>query len=282
MTPFASVAATTTMPSFLAAAVQLCAGSDKTANLEAAERLVATAVERGAGLVVLPEVFSWRGAPGDEFSGAELVPGPTTNLCAQMARRHGIHLLAGSILESVAGERKSYNTSLLFDPRGELLARYRKAHLFDVEIPGRVSVRESDARLRGAEIVTAATELGTIGLTVCYDLRFPELYRALTFAGAQIVCIPSAFTFPTGAAHWEPLLRARAIENQVYVIAANQFGRTPRGTLDYGSSMIIDPWGTVVARAGEGEGVITAEIDLRYEDEVRGQIPCLKHVQFVR
>jgi predicted amidohydrolase len=270
------------MQPFLAAAVQLRAGSDKNANLARAEELVAQAASRGAVLIILPEVFSWRGAEADEVSGAESIPVPTSAACASWARRHRVHLLAGSLLEGIEGEPRTYNTSLLFSPAGEVLARYRKAHLFDVEIPGQVSVRESDSRLRGSEIVTAATDLGTIGLTVCYDLRFPELFRGLTLAGATLVTVPSAFTFPTGAAHWEPLLRARAIENQIYVIAANQFGRTPRGTLDFGHSMIVDPWGTVLARAAEGEGVVLAEIDPAYQQLVRRQLPCLQHVQFAR
>jgi len=268
------------MDSFRAAAVQLCAGPDKQSNLARAEALVAAAAGQGARLVVLPEVFSWRGGAGDEQSGSEPIPGPTSERCSAWARRFGIHLLAGSILERVEGETRSYNTSLLFHPSGELLARYRKAHLFDVEIPGQVSVRESDARLPGREIVTTPTELGAVGLTVCYDLRFPELFRALTAAGAHLITVPSAFTFPTGAAHWEVLLRARAIENQVFVIAANQYGATPRATLDYGHSMIVDPWGTVLARAGNGEGVVLATIDPTYQEEVRRQIPCLQHRRF--
>lgn len=267
------------MSSFLAAAIQLNAGSDKAANLERAEQLVGAAAARGAALVVLPEVFFWRGGAGDDHSGAEPIPGPTSDLCAAWARRHRIHLLAGSLLEKAPGETKTYNTSQLFGPDGASLARYRKMHLFDVEIPGQVKVRESDARLGGDEVVKADTELGVIGLTVCYDLRFPELYRALTFAGATLICIPAAFTFPTGAAHWEPLLRARAIENQVWIVAANQWGRTPRGTLDYGHSMIVDPWGTIVAGARDGDGIILAEIDGAHQQRVRAQIPCLQHAR---
>ncbi len=270
------------MNRFLAAAIQLCAGSDKDANLAKAEAFVSVAADRGARLVVLPEVFNWRGAPGDELAGAEDIPGPTTARCAEWARAHRIHLLAGSVLERIPGGDKAYNTSVLFDDSGELRGRYRKAHLFDVEIPGQVSVRESAARLGGDQIVTVPTPLGTLGLTVCYDLRFPELYRALTLAGAEIICVPSAFTFPTGAAHWEPLLRARAIENQVYVIAPDQIGITPRRSRDFGSSMIVDPWGTVLARAPESEGVILAEIDREHQQRIRRELPCLTHVRFAR
>jgi len=270
------------MQKYLTAAVQLCAGTDKKANLDKAETLVAEAAGRGARLVVLPEVFSWRGGPGDELSGAEPVPGPTAERCASWARRHRIHLLAGSLYEAVPGERKAHNTSLFFGPAGDLLARYRKIHLFDVEIPGQVHVRESAIFLPGREVVVVPTELGTIGLSICYDLRFPELYRELCRKGAQVVCAPSAFTFPTGSAHWEVLVRARAIENQVYMIAPDQVGTTPRGSTDYGDSIIADPWGVVLARAPARETVILAEVDLEYLTRVRREFPCLQHIEFDR
>lgn len=270
------------MTQFLAAAIQLCAGTDKGANLDKAEAMVATAAERGAALIALPEVFAWRGERGDELSGAEAVPGPTTERCARWARTHRVHLLAGSVIERVTGEPKAYNTSLLFEPGGEIIGRYRKAHLFDVALPGRLEIRESASRMSGTEVVTARTALGVVGMAVCYDLRFPELFRAMTLSGAQIVCLPSAFTFPTGAAHWEPLVRARAIENQVYVIAANQIGPTPLQTVDYGNSVVVDPWGTIIARAPDAETVITAPIDLEYESRVRRELPCLTHVKFAR
>jgi len=238
---------------FVAAAIQLCSASDKTANLDKAEGFIATAARQGARLVVLPEVFLWRGPRQEERIAAEPIPGPSTNRLALLARQLGIHLLAGTILESSDGTQqtasKVFNTSVLFDARGEIVARYRKVHLFDVDIPGYVTIRESDTRLHGDAVVTVPTELGVIGMTVCYDLRFPELYRQQTLAGAEIITIPSAFTFPTGAAHWEILLRARAIENQVYVIAPDQIGRSPSGVVDFGNSMIVDPWGTPAARA---------------------------------
>jgi predicted amidohydrolase len=160
-----------------------------------------------------------------------------------------------------------------------MLASYRKVHLFDVSIPGKVEVRESARRGHGADVVCAETELGRLGLSVCYDLRFPELYRRLARSGAEILCVPSAFTFPTGAAHWEVLLRARAIENQCWVLAANQHGPTGQGHSDYGHSMIVDPWGAVVARASDGERVIVAEVDLGYLARVRREMPCLEHAR---
>ena len=214
---------------FLAGAVHFCAGADKAANFATAQRLARRAAERGAALIVLPEVFSWRGVHADELRAAEPIPGPTTERLAALAAELRVHLIGGSLLEAVPGESRVYNTSPVFDPQGTLLATYRKMHLFDVAIPEQVVVRESATRQPGAQPVIVPTALGVLGLSVCYDLRFPELYRALSTAGAEIVCVPSAFTFPTGAAHWEVLVRARAIENQVYVIAPNQIGRSASG-----------------------------------------------------
>jgi len=265
---------------FGVAAVQLDAGTDWQANLERAEALVVEAARRAARLVVLPEVFSWRGPAAEEAAHAEPIPGPTSEWAGALARRLEIHLVAGSILEA-NGAGRPFNTSVLVRPDGVIAGRYRKIHLFDVDLPGRVTVRESDTRQGGGEPVTVVTDLGVIGLSVCYDLRFPELYRALTRAGAELVVVPSAFTFPTGAAHWEILLRARAIENQVYVIAPDQCGRSASGGLSYGHSMIVDPWGVPVARATDGEGIIVAEIDREYVQRVRRELPCLDHVKLL-
>jgi deaminated glutathione amidase len=267
---------------FIAAAVQLNSGPDKDANRQKAEAMVRMAAARGAVLIVLPEIFFWRGPRAEEVNAAEPIPGPTTEYLAALARELRVHLVAGSILELAPGQERVFNTSTVFNQRGELIGRYRKLHLFDVDIPGQVSIRESDTRVRGAETVVVQTEIGVIGLSVCYDLRFPELYRRLVRDGAEIVCLPSAFTFPTGAAHWEVLLRARAIENQVYVVAADQFGRSPGGFNDYGHSLIVDPWGTPVARAPDGENVIVAEIDLDYLHRVRRDLPCLEHAVLLR
>jgi predicted amidohydrolase len=200
-------------------------------------------------------------------------------LMSRLARELKIHIVAGSITEQVVGETRCYNTSVLLDPDGGQIAVYRKIHLFDIDLPGRVTVKESDTKIPGAEIVTAATSLGAIGLSICYDLRFPELYRRLTFADAQVITVPSAFTFPTGEAHWEPLLRTRAIENQVYMIAPAQFGPNIYGYSDYGNSMIVDPWGRVLARAADQEGVVVAPIDLEYQHRVRRELPALRHAR---
>jgi predicted amidohydrolase len=267
------------MERYLAAAVQMSSGLDRAANLARATALVREGAARGARLVVLPEVFAWRGPRDREPQAAEPVPGPTLAALGALAAELGIWLCAGSILERVAGEDRPYNTSCLLDPRGELIARYRKMHLFDVELPGRVSVRESESRAPGAEVVVAPTPLGTLGLSICYDLRFPELYRALVRAGAEVLLVPSAFTFPTGAAHWEVLCRARAIENQCFLIAADQTGTNPHGFADWGDSCLVDPWGRVLARAGDGEGVVLAEIDRATIARVRRELPCLRHAR---
>ncbi len=265
--------------SYLAAAIQMAAGSDKAANLERAERLIRLAAARGANLIALPETFNWRGRRSEEPAAAEPLEGPSLALMARLARELGVHVVAGSITEDAPGQPKRYNTSALIGADGARLAVYRKIHLFDVDLPGRVTVRESDAKLSGSEVVAARTPVGMIGLSVCYDLRFPELYRRLTFAGAEIVTVPSCFTFPTGEAHWEALLRARAIENQVYLIAPAQFGLNVHGFSDYGNSAIVDPWGRVIGRAADQEGVVVAPIDLEYLARVRRELPALSHAR---
>ncbi len=262
---------------FLAAAVQMVASDDKAANFREAEHWIRMAATQGARLVALPEVFIWRGEKRREHEFAEAIPGPSSDALGKLARELGIYLLGGSILEEIPGEAKVYNTSLLFDPTGKLIATYRKIHLFDVDLANGTSLRESATREYGETVVTAKTELGTIGLTVCYDLRFPELYRGLADRGAEIIFVPSAFTAYTGAAHWEPLLRARAIENQVYVIAPDQFGKSAKSFETHGHSMIVDPWGRVLAELPDSAGVVTAEIDLSFLAKVRTELPSLRH-----
>ena len=262
---------------FLAAAVQMLASDDKAVNLKEAEHWIRQAATSGARVIALPEVFIWRGAKKFERESAEPIPGPTSTALAGLARELRIYLLAGSILEEIPGSAKAYNTSLLIDPNGELIASYRKIHLFDVDLANGVSLRESDTRAHGAEVVVAQTELATMGLSVCYDLRFPELYRGLADGGAQIIFVPSAFTAFTGAAHWQTLLRARAIENQVYIIAPDQFGKSAKSFETHGHSMIIDPWGKILAERADGPGVISAELDFEYLGKVRAELPALKH-----
>jgi len=262
---------------FTAAAIQMLASDDKAANLAEAARWIRESAAAGAKLVALPEVFIWRGDKRSERAAAEPVPGPASTAMARLARELGIYLLAGSILEEIPDSAKSFNTSLLFGPSGKLIATYRKIHLFDVDLANKVSARESDTRASGDMVTLAETDLCNMGLSVCYDLRFAELYRQLAQRQADVIFVPSAFTAYTGQAHWEPLLRARAIENQVYIIAPNQFGKNPQSFETHGYSMIIDPWGKIVSVLADGPGFITAEIDLDYLRQVRRELPCLKH-----
>lgn len=262
---------------FVAAAVQMVASDDKAANLREAERWVRQAAAEGAQLVALPEVFIWRGNKKSERAHAETIPGPTSHQLAELAVELKIYLLGGSILEAIPGADKSYNTSLLFDPSGKTIAAYRKIHLFDVDLANGVSLRESATRAPGAETIVARTEACTMGLSICYDLRFPELYRALANEGADLIFVPAAFTALTGEAHWEPLLRARAIENQAYVIAPAQFGHSRSSFQTHGHTMIVDPWGRIVAELPDGAGIVRAEIDLDYLQKIRRELPALKH-----
>jgi predicted amidohydrolase len=262
---------------FLTAAVQMLAGDDKAANLAEAERWIRAAAAQSARVVALPEVFIWRGVKKQERENAEAIPGATSEFLSHLARELGIYLLGGSILEEIAGSPKAYNTSLFFDPSGKLFASYRKIHLFDVDLANGVSARESDTRAFGESIVIAKTELCDMGLSICYDLRFPELYRTLVAKGAELIFVPSAFTAYTGQAHWETLLRARAIENQVYIIAPDQFGKSANSFETYGHSMIVDPWGKVVANLPDGPGIVMAEIDLDYLAKIRAELPALDH-----
>jgi predicted amidohydrolase len=259
----------------------MVASDDKAANLREAEHWIREAAGRGGRVVALPEVFVWRGLKKLEREAAEPIPGHTSEWLAGLARELGIYLLGGSILEAIPGAPKAYNTSLLFGPQGSLLASYRKIHLFDVDLKEGVSTRESETRAPGDQVVVAETSLCTMGLSICYDLRFPELYRKMATKGAQLIFVPSAFTAYTGRAHWEPLLRSRAIENQVYVVAPAQFGKSPNSFETHGHSMIIDPWGKIVAELPDGAGVITAEVDLGYLTRVRTELPCLEHLKLV-
>ncbi len=259
-------------------ALQMHSGDDKQSNLAKAEALLDVAVEKGARFIALPEIFNICGNWEVLKANAEPVPGPTTDRLCRKARESRIYLLGGSVLEIAEGTDKVFNTSVLIDPSGEVIARYRKIHLFDVTIGDRVVIKESDAMVPGDELVTAETDYGTVGLTICYDLRFPEIYRELAVRGAKLIFIPSSFMDSTGKDHWNPLLRARAIENQVFIVAPNEIGPIP-GTkmLRHGRSAIIDPWGTVLAQASDTEGVITAELDFDYLLKVRRELPSLAH-----
>jgi predicted amidohydrolase len=233
---------------------------------------VRAAAGAGAELVALPEKWNLLAAGEAIVAGAEPLDGPSLSAARGWARELGIHLLAGSISES-AGE-KARNTSVLIGPTGEDLAVYRKIHMFDVDAGG-VSYRESEHERAGDEPVTAAVGELPIGLTVCYDLRFPELYRVLALRGARLVAVPAAFTMATGRDHWEVLLRARAIEDQVFVLAPNQVGKAPPHFESYGRSMIVDPWGVVLATAADGECFVVADLDLAAQQRIRRELPSL-------
>jgi deaminated glutathione amidase len=257
-----------------AAAVQLNANADKARNLEVAERLVRAAASDGAKLIVLPEKWNLLGSSTELLAGGESLDGPSLSAARNWARELGIHLVAGSVAERVEGSERLFNTSTLIDPDGELVATYRKIHMFDVEVGG-VVYRESEHEQAGDEIVVAAAGELEVGLTVCYDLRFPELYRILAVRGALVITVPSAFTLATGRDHWEPLLRARAIENQAFIVAANQVGEAPPHYSSYGRSAIVDPWGVVLAQAPDEECFIAADLDLASQERIRRSLPSL-------
>lgn len=256
------------MTKFIAAAIQMDSQDDKNANLAAAEGYIREAAAQGARLVVLPETMNYIGR--DIAGEAESIPhGLTFQKMAGLARELGVWLEAGSIYESNPEDpSRPFNTTFLIRPDGTLAAKYAKLHPFDVVLPNGVTSRESDRVCPGKVLAAADTELGKLGLAICYDVRFGEIFRLMALDGAKIFAVPANFTVNTGKDHWETLVRARAIENECYVIAPNQMGKKPRFTA-YGNSMIVDPWGTVIARASEKPGVITAEIDLEYVTKVR-------------
>jgi len=262
------------------ACVQLTSRADKAANLERAEALVERAAAAGAGVVVLPE--KWNGIGGADVLHAIAEPldgGESVEAMAGWARRHGITLVGGSITERREGRDKLSNTCVVFDADGDVAAVYRKIHLFDVEVGGQV-YRESEAEEPGDEAVLAhALDEWPLGLTVCYDLRFPELFRILALEGAQLVTVPANFTLYPGRDHWELLLRARAVENQLFVAAAAQVGETAPGRLSYGRSLIVDPWGIVLAQAPDEETAIWADLDAARLEEVRAKLPSLAQRQ---
>jgi deaminated glutathione amidase len=257
-----------------AAAIQLQSTPDRDRNLEAADRLTRAAARAGAELVVLPEKWPVLGTPEQTIAGAEPYDGATHEWARNTARELGIDLVAGSFSE-LTGNDRGANTSVHIGPDGETKATYRKIHMFDVEVGGKV-YKESEHEAPGEEIVLSETADGAgLGLTICYDLRFPELYRILAVKGAQIIAVPAAFTLATTREHWEVLLRARAIEDQAYLVAANQVGEHAPGYRSGGRSMIVDPWGVVLAQAPDQETFVIAELDLARQDEIRRSLPSL-------
>lgn len=259
-----------------AAAVQLNSTDEYDRNLEVAERLVRGAAADGAELVVLPEKWTVLGPPEAIRSGAEPLDGPALTAAAGWASELGINLVAGSVPELVPGWERLANTSVMFGPDGEQRAIYRKIHLFDVEV-GDVSYRESEVEQAGDAIALGEADGAMVGLTICYDLRFPELYRILALRGARLITVPAAFTERTGRDHWEVLIRARAIEDQVFMVAAGQIGFAPPHYRSYGRSMIVDPWGVVVAQAADTECFVSADLDFTIQNEMRDSLPSLRH-----
>jgi predicted amidohydrolase len=258
----------------LAGAVQLNSNDNKDRNLEVAGSLARGAAKAGAELVVLPEKFNLLGATEQMLEGAEPLEGETLRWASSLARELGVWLVAGSIVERLEGDEKLRNTSALLSPAGDIEAVYRKIHMFDVEVAG-ITYRESETEAPGEEIEVADAGGLQLGLAICYDLRFPELFRILALRGARAVALPSAFTLHTGKDHWEVLVRARAIENQVFMIAAGQIGKHPPNHESYGRSMIVDPWGLTLAVAPDEESYVVAELDLGRQERIREKLPSL-------
>jgi predicted amidohydrolase len=257
------------------AAVQLNSTDDVAGNLAAADRLTREAAATGAELVLLPEKWNVLGSGEHLIAGAEPLDGPAVRWARETASELGIDLVAGSIVERVAGSQRLANTCVHVDPSGQIAAVYRKVHMFDVVVDG-IRYDESEHEEPGTELVTSRTAGGIpLGLSICYDVRFPELFRILTLRGARILLVPAAFTLATTRDHWETLLRARAIENQAFVVAANQIGRHPPDHRSGGRSMIVDPWGVVLAQASDAVGVIGARLDLDRLDQIRADLPAL-------
>jgi predicted amidohydrolase len=263
----------------VAAVVQMTSTADVERNLATAERLTGEAAARGAGFVALPENFAFLRSTGDAAPEAQAVDGPWVRRMAESARRHRITLLLGSLPERSAQPGKIHNTSVLLGPDGEVLAVYRKIHLFDIDLPGLEHLKESREVAPGRDLVVAQAPFGPLGLTICYDVRFPELYRALARRGARVLAVPSAFTERTGKDHWEVLLRARAIENLAYVVAPAQVGVHGKGRASHGHALVVDPWGAVIAQVPDGEGIALAEMDFDRQDRLRRELPALSHVR---
>ena len=262
-----------------AAVIQMNTGDDKPKNLACAESLIRDAALKGATLVALPEMFNWRGPHRDINKSSESIPGPTISLLSRIASSEKISILAGSIAEKSRQGNKVFNTSVLINAEGSIIARYRKIHLFQFKLKNGTVVREDRLFLPGFDIVSAQLAPCMFGFTICYDLRFPELYRTLSDRGCNVFFVPSAFTLETGAMHWEILLRARAIENQAYILAPNQCGLNPSGFEDFGHSMIVGPNGEVLGISTHQEDMVLSTIDFTYVKTVRKQLPALRHMR---
>ncbi len=265
------------------AAVQLQSADDVSANLRVCAEQVTRAANAGAEVVLLPENFAYLGAEPEKRLLAEAVPdkaAPIQSALVKLARRHRVTIVGGGMPEKSGDPEKPFNTSVAISPAGEVVARYRKVHLFDVDLPDGMSFRESSNTTPGTEPVVADLAGTPCGFSVCYDLRFPEYYRRLADLGAVVALVPAAFTAFTGAAHWHTLLRARAIESQMWVVAAGQWGEHPGNRRSYGHTMLIDPWGEIVAELPEGVGFVIADLSAERVEEVRTRLPSLRHRRF--
>ncbi|MDR1978480.1 MAG: carbon-nitrogen hydrolase family protein [Synergistaceae bacterium] len=262
---------------YTVALIQVDSQNDKAKNMKEIADFIDEAAAKGARLVSLPEVMNYIGDPEKgEKELEETVPGYSTEILMQKAKEHRLYVHGGSFTEKNPQGKRHYNTSVMIDDKGEIIATYRKLHAFDVTLPDGTVCNESARISPGEKIVTVDTELGKLGFSICYDIRFPELFRLMALEGARVFFTPANFTMPTGKDHWEPILRTRAIENGCYVVAAAQIGKKPQFTA-YGNSMVVDPWGTVIARAKNETGVTCAEIDLDFQERIRAQIPSLKN-----
>jgi predicted amidohydrolase len=262
---------------YLLGAIQMTSTEDRERNRDTALRLVNEAADLGARLIGLPENFAYMGPEEGRLQGAETLDGPTLSAVREVARQRKVFVVAGSIAEKLDDPRRTANTSALVADDGAIVASYRKIHLFDVNIPDGARYAESEGVLPGDKVVVAPTPLGRIGLSICYDLRFPELYRRLSELGAEVIAIPAAFTLFTGKDHWEVLVRARAVENFAYALAPAQVGRHSPTRQTFGNAMIVDPWGVVVARCPDGEGVCVAPFRRERLERIRRELPALKH-----
>ena len=262
------------------AAIQLQSQDDVSANLKDCETRIAEAAAKGATFLVLPENFAYFGSSRGKVSVAESLAGPAgpiRDCLARCALRYGTTLLAGGWPELSDDPNRPFNAATIFSEDGKVCANYREMHLFDVTLPSGMKLQESSAMTAGTDIVCCNVYGFRVGLSICYDVRFPELYRRLVERGSEILCVPSAFTLETGKDHWHLLLRARAVESQCWVIAANQWGSHPGGKSTYGHSLIVDPWGNIVAEAESGPGLIIADLDMQLLRRVRTSLPCLRH-----
>jgi deaminated glutathione amidase len=262
------------------AAVQLSSQSRVGENLATCAELCAAAASRGAKLVVLPENFAFMGPDSERSSHAEAlgdVDAPIQRALSSLSRRHGLFVVGGGMPERSDDAERPFNTSVVFDPSGTLVGSYRKIHLFDVDLSDGTTLRESATTTPGKEPVLLRITDFSVGMSICYDLRFPELYRALVRLGAELLLAPSAFTLHTGKDHWHVLLRARAIESQCYVIAAAQWGKHPLGRTTYGHALVADPWGTVIAECSDGRGIALGTIEAGRLSSVRLSLPSLEH-----